>query len=1260
MGKMIVKVGLLLFVLSIGFVKNVYADCTGAVHGSDECRVTANRTIWAAGNAADGYPYRDLYEATPTTRLNIDINPNDWYDIGVTFNDIGVSCSPYCSETASPINADSVTALFCMDPAANGGQDLYAQRFLGTIDSEFYKTMDYGFLYVLTGGGKGPLMRSSLGPSTAGDSWARLNAVRMVSYMFNAGDKNVSGSFAMTLMNKWLNEDSTLYDALNAHFNNNLTPKSYYNRYANGILLSGAPVDLIKSYFYGAMSAMLDYAQNMTSDAKVDTNAKTPQPGEVVKVETADGVLVSKDVVHTIIVSGLANNGDNEFIINDIMLEEEVDGLEYYISSIQIGDNIIEGEAVQGILGQNLIAEGSGYDLAEDTTILITVHFEGYESSNNKAIEVLKCGQVPIKYFINGSYQAGAQGLFGEYTGVIWYNDRTADKQRYIGVEVGGGGEDGDDWSSPYETYLIDECSCDDLIDACIASGNINSEECQELFKADCGECVELEVECELGNQEACEEYGAVCDVECFTTVSNFDCCDASNQLVISTADNHEVDILGPDDVRACFVSQIDAQVDRNGSSGAIGIEGAKDDVENSYSLYDIKDQNKYCHVSCKEDYMMTMPTAKLVNAGRYFTFKASVEGEKICYTNTINKGDTDTEGSYVYDIANAQVAMINAYNEFRKWEELAKSPIEEIEGTYATNPSCSSNGCSVYTSSGDYKPTMEVEGTVSDWQTVTNINKSTGEVTTSSGARNVADSSVHQQLVGQNTYHCSGTYEDIEGNIQPCSSRATYYTGWKEVKSIAEYKAEIEGKRESARSALKAAKEAYEAVIEMFHNCTNDSWSSEMNYDPDVYYDYEESYLNDLSYNRGYMDESLLSSSVDAKWFCIGDIGDKEYTVCNGRQLSSREATFVQRSYWVCEDEKRCHTEDRSYYYNISDADYLKKTSNTEASYVPSTLFYNLYPSGNIGKYHENEGDTLPANAVALDNKLPVSLSTERGIYKYTVNMGGLGEYYEYDQARNLGRLIDGSETSEFNGDKIHNDHSPVINKQDYTDYVNELNYVEYACSYLVNMGITDADTIICDFDTLCTGDDCIADCIGPNCDSVCHGEGCIADCIGAGCIYDVDAGSSMIERVVSLNNLFPNGTDSYNWNREKNEKAATTIDEIQEAGNSVYDGDPILSVTITPNASSAIKKYNDNAESNGGYSNNTLNCYNMGSYEKIACYSTFINDILNGIYGEVVNDRSLILGNNYRTVGDNDTQYFTLWNGKISETDMLGPSWK
>ena len=1259
MKKLLKNASLLLITLvfSFGFIKSVYADCSGATGGSDECRETDNRTIWVAGNAYGGYDYRPLKQATATTRVNVQASSSYWG--GGLYDEIGVAIwapDGRRYQRGFAVSKDSYSIYFCLDSQLEGGHTLYAERFLGTIDGKKYQALDYAFLSVLTANG-GPM--TSVSASNAADYWARLMALRALGFTFGVNNssnvKYMEELYAgYTTLGNWLKEDSSVYDALNSALGGTLTSKSKFNN--NGFSFSGSPVEQAKRYYFDALSAALNYVNNMSDEVKIDTTSVLPVPGDIITTEKPEGVFVEKDVVHTIKVSGLANDGENEFVIDGITLDKEIDGLTYYIKSIQIGETVIEDqEAIKGMLGQNLLAEGSGYDFKNETTILITAHFEGYESSDDPSITVLKCGQAPIEYHIGGSYKAEGTGLFGEYTATVWYSGEI-ESQKFLGIEKGGGATDGDDWTSPYETYLIDACNCDDLIEACIASGSMESDECQELLAADCGECAELEVECALGDQEACEEYGAVCEVECPTTVSNFDCCDDENNLIIGfTAeeqDNQKVDILGPEDVRACFVSQIDAQVEQNGASGAIGIAGAVDDVDNSYSLYDIKDQNKYCHVSCKEDYMMTMPTAKLVNAGRYFTFKASVEGEKICYTNTIYKGDIKTPGSYAYDIKAAQEAMIDAYNEFRKWEELAKVPIEEVFENYAYDASCDTHGCGPSTDTKEYSARWHVEATVSDWQTVSNVEFDTGVVTTNQGANDVVYEDTHKELRGEDTVTCSGgTYynEYLDRTVTCSGGSTTVYRGEpEEVKTQAEFKQDIINNREAARAALKAAKEAYEAIIEMFHDCTNDSWSSEMNYDPDVYYDYEESYLTDMYNNRGEMDRTINSESTDAQWFCIGDIGDEKYEVCNGQQLSSREATFVQRSYWVCEDEKRCHTEDRSYYYNISDADYLKKTSNTEVSYVPSTLFYNVYPSGEIVDRDEGAGRE---DTVALENKLPVSLSTERGIYKYTVNMGNLGEYYDQQQDGNLGRLIDGEDSG----------NNPVINKKDYTDYVNEEGYVEYACSYLVNMGITDEDTIICDFDTLCTGDDCYADCIGPNCDYECYGEDCIADCIGAGCIYDSDAGSSMIERVVSLNNLFPNGTDSYNWNREENEKAATTIDEIQEAGNSVYDGDPILSVTITPDANRAIKAYNDEYEgSDGGYSNSTLDCYDLGGYQEIACYSTFINDILNGTYGEVVNDRSLILGNNYRTVGDNNTQYFTLWNGTISETDMLGPSWK
>ena len=196
-----------------------------------------------------------------------------------------------------------------------------------------------------------------------------------------------------------------------------------------------------------------------------------------------------------------------------------------------------------------------------------------------------------------------------------------------------------------------------------------------------------------------------------------------------------------------------------------------------------------------------------------------------------------------------------------------------------------------------------------------------------------------------------------------------------------------------------------------------------------------------------------------------------------------------------------------------------------------------------------------------------------------------------------------------------------------------------------------------VCDFDDDCD-DDCIANCIGPNCDDYCDGTDCIADCIGLGCIYDSGAGSSIFEKVVSLNNLFPNGTSSYNWDVTKTGKALSTVTEIEEKGNSIYDEEPILSITLTPSSAREIKKYNNSVIDDGGYSNKTVSCENRNGIEEIVCYSTFIDDLIAGEFGNVVNNNSLIAEESYR-YGDN-SDYFSLWPNAYSEEDMIGPAWK
>lgn len=1228
---------LIVFTPTVYAFTNEPASCEG--YDSNQCRSTKNGNIFSANSVIN-----QLRSSTSTSKVIVGTNnrytakgnPTNYYrDIGIKYvvNGSTVNNGYFSSYYDKYVGS----ALFCLDAQYEGYNPLYAERFL--LDTSYsikVKAFDVAVMSVLVDNG---ILGSP--SSDIEEYFSRLIAIRGLLYTFglyNTANLEYIGAFYsnLTAVNTWLTENSSYYDNLNSALSaagaGSLSPRSTFSAHPNYYfgVNSGDAMTNAKNYYFNALQKATEYVNNLSSLADIDTTSVLPVPSEVEEIETSDGLFVQKDVVHTVIVSNLTP--EDKFIIGkgttgtgvSFANNTQYDGLTAYISSIEIENGPIwtDRSEIEALLDRDLVALGY-FKENSVTTVKITVHFEGYETTTNDRIEKLKCGQAPIKYSIGGSSTNSEFGEYGNYVGVIWYSGEK-ESQRYVGIYESEGNST--PWTSSYETYLIDACDCDDLIEACIASENINSSECDELFEADCGECAELEVECAFGDDDACEEFGAVCEVECPTEVDNFNCCDADNNLIVSPLDNHEVNINGPDDVYACFVSQIDGQVDRNGDKGAAdkgSVPGAVDEEGNSYTL----EQNKYCVVSCKEDYAMTMPTAKLVNAGRYFTFSAAVEGTKTCYTNTIDRD------LYEEDIQKAQIRLVNAFNEWLRVYTASQTKIEEVEHSCCS--SCGGTFTNYYldsTSPYSYGYTVGSDGQISIYQTSGLVYSDSSTGGSSCPCTSMTCGKNGNSCCGRYCSYCeSGDKSDIEKRL---SSALT-----------------------SAEEELSDAQEAYKNIIDEYNSCSE--WETEINYtaeEPFVHYDYEESYLNDLRYDYGYMDASI-SGKDTSEWYCNSNVSRNgsevqaelkglHYDRCSKSTSSSTKYTSIDYVYCT---KNGCKISSEK----ISDARYKKVTSIVEASYKPSTLFYNVYPSGEIIRADEGEDRD---DAVALENKLPVSLSTERGMYKYTINMTDLGEYY--DNNGKIGRLIGGK--------------TAVINEDEYGDFVDKDGNVQYACAYLVNMGITDADTIVCDFDTECTGDDCFGDCIGPNCDYECDGNDCIADCIGAGCIYDSDAGTSLLERVVSLSNLFPNGTNSYNWNREATDKAATTVDEIEDAGNSIYDEEPILSVTITPSVARAIKEYNDEAEKeyNNGYLNSTLSCYALDGYEEIACYSSFISDLLDGVVSyegktlannlEIVNNRSLIMGNNYRTESDDNFEYFTVWDKGVSEEDMIGPSWK
>lgn len=1264
-----------------------FDNCEDAVASGYTCKMVGDKPIVAS--PSQGYnpgKTTEFEKAKENVKTFGDLNMYVKKADGTPL--AGSSNYKYYSYTGATDGAGN--PVYCLDANKGGATNLYAARFIGDDfnNKEGEKSIntyihDIAIMEILTS-------KADVSPSS--DEYRSVSlAIRSVNQLFglsqttSANNKECEYANLVTgqnkeqclqakanddtftkaivgTMNDWVsngdesvkNSYNTIRDAIpgGAFFdvNKNDNPKGYTLADDGGTLVADA-----QALFNQALAKAAKAATNATAEegSAAGFATVTPSNGEVLNggvqvTSTAEGEMRSLQMKYNFKLSNFTSDSKASLTFNNLGYADGAEAVgasaEPKIADIKVnGQSICSGECS---LGQNIL---DGLNIEGDADIEVILQFEG--NAND-----LKCGGQPMNFNLDYSFSDSnsSDNLFPGYTGVVWYahNDKEGkitNEQRYISVT-----KNGDEGSEPEgvgntlsgEVNLTEACDCSALADACSASGSSGSAECGEFFDAGCGACDVLKVQAGLGDADAEKEFEATCDITCDTYFTTFECCD-SNNLIVSTLDDKETKILGPgpdnpdaNSIKACFVSSADNQksVDKDGNSekGYIGATSAKDQKDNTYTSHQLK-ENKYCVVSCKEDYVMTMPTAKMVNAGRYFTFKAKVEGTKACYTNTIDREQ------YNRDIIKAQKEMLDAYNLYRLWyqyytEEKFTTPSDDPLTTgWSCEYDCDGT-CGAVEETGTYRHEWQASGTVKDWKEYDEGDIKTGTLK----VKDVTHSETSPQEYVAYDKHIAGTTK-CSGKCTGTKSNGTSYSCGSNNESN-QYEAEnenithteeqfkneyLKGKVIEYANDLDEKRKAYEAIIEMYHECTNDSWTSEMNYQPNVYYDYQETYLSKFGL-IGQMDEQIGATSTDSEWFCEGkDNVDKDYKSCSGASATSRAQTLEKIDYTVCypgEDPTsspgECKIEDREEYYNISNANYAKKESNVEANYKPKTLFYNVYPSGEIviNKADDN---------VALDNSLPVGLNTDRGIYKYTVNVENLGEFYDDPSGTNLGRYV-GAPTA-----------------------VVDPNTLIYNCAYLVN--IISESGWTCAFDETCT-DNCISNCIGPNCgEDYCKDGNCVHECVDVGCIYDTNAGSSILEKTVSLSNLFPNGTTAYNWNKDKNEKAASTISEIEGAGNTVYDEKPILSVTMDGSSAAALRRYNKSVENEGGYSNATLDCYALGGYQEIACYSRVITDYMGGTYGGTVNES---VATDSRNVGDNNTDYFTLWNGTISDKSMIGPA--
>lgn len=387
------------------------------------------------------------------------------------------------------------------------------------------------------------------------------------------------------------------------------------------------------------------------------------------------------------------------------------------------------------------------------------------------------------------------------------------------------------------------------------------------------------------------------------------------------------------------------------------------------------------------------------------------------------------------------------------------------------------------------------------------------------------------------------------------------------------EYNAsDCSGLKTQAQTRLTNAQNNYNNINNQYGQCTN--WTNNFKFDQDIYYTYQENYQKLLNDEQTKMAKTCsgkdcVTSTSD--WYCTGDSVGSEYNNCSGSTSTTNPTTT--RTYLYC-DNNGCSTKNEI----VSTSKYVKRTVNAAADYTTQNQFYNIYTSGKVTVKDVLNSDL---NGKLVDGS-PVSVKTEKGVYTFTYRLANLGEFYNTgDSGRISGsntsviKTLKGKGTINFDGD--------------------------YICYYTVNCPECD---YTCDDDN-----DCEWDPVCPTCTSTC-----------VNCIYDTNK-LNVSFRQISSEDVNPNDRNlGYNWNENTefkliSEKAEDTKKEIEQKGASVEEETPILSVEMTPDLAKSIREYNENNESNGGYTNESMSCYDyddgQNKYTKVFCFSKFLDEM-------------------------------------------------
>ena len=505
--------------------------------------------------------------------------------------------------------------------------------------------------------------------------------------------------------------------------------------------------------------------------------------------------------------------------------------------------------------------------------------------------------------------------------------------------------------------------------------------------------------------------------------------------------------------------------------------------VDNEYAA--IVSNNAYCAVYCKENYEFTVPYKKQVENGRYFTIGMEIKGQQDCYLSQINTS------KYNDDIIQAQIDIINNYNEWLKYYELVHGKENGRWQKDSSTSSCTKRTCTEYTPEATNNNPNPSATCISGSHTSATRDKYHINLKGTYYAYSRNGDSLNVYVGGKPTV--SDIYGKVkENSIEYCSAscKVAGYSSCSFVTPDDDYRENYlpgyESNLSSSREALLNSIEKLKQIVDEYNGCMADHsyspqsssfnnvyWDMIYDFSPEIKYSYNEPEPNNVDSPK-WIDEvktkscggktcdvmktieeriqaekckegsttCTTTSQVELLFdggispvteYCAAGNLDVNTYACSNPQSS---VSYVDRSYWNCDlkgDTFNCY----QHSYKVTNLAYVHKVATAQGKYDTERVYYSHHVDGSIKIFAGNE---TVENNYDIVKGLPVGINTPIDTYFYILSIDKIGKYYSTGQ---LGRIYGKNSTSL----------SSVLKDVGKTTINNDdLKGNDYACTYIVS----------------------------------------------------------------------------------------------------------------------------------------------------------------------------------------------------------------